>query len=81
MSPELEKLLIENNYENVREIDGMVCAISRFMFTVGVCYGIDLTGYRGRFCFDSYQNAELFLKEWDGKTPPVIGEDGCTAIK
>jgi hypothetical protein len=71
----------ENGYENAREIDGVVCGIMRFMYTVGVCYGIDKTGYSGRFCFSSYMDATLFLKEWDGQTPPVIGEDGCTAIK
>ena len=81
MNSELEKLLAAEGYENVREIDGMVCATVRFIYTVGVCYGIDSIGYRGRFCFDSQQNAELFLKEWDGVTSPVIGEDGCTAIK
>ena len=81
MSPELEQMLIDNGYENIREINGMVCATSRFIFTVGVCYGIDMIGYKGRFCFDNYAFAQLFLEEWDGVTPPVIGEDGCTAIK
>ena len=81
MSPDLEQMLVDNGYQNIREIDGMVCAAMRFIFTVGVCYGIDQTGYRGRFCFDTYQNAMLFLDEWDGRTIPVVGEDGCTAIK
>ena len=57
------------------------CGIARMIFTVGVCYGLDDTGLQGRFCFDTYQNAKLFLDEWDGQTLPVIGEDGCTAIK
>lgn len=81
MNSEFENLLADEGYTNVREIDGMVCATHRYIYTVGVCYGIDMTGYRGRFCFDSQQNAELFLKDWDGQTMPVIGEDGCTAIK
>ena len=55
--------------------------LRRFMYTCGVCYGLDETGYRGRFCFDSMQNARFFLHEWDGQTLPVVGEDGCTAIK
>ena len=71
----------ENGYENVREIDGVVCGTMRFVYTVGVCYGIDETGYRGRFCFDNHLYALLFLNEWDGQTPPIIGEDGCKAIK
>ena len=72
---------IDNEYENVREIDGVVYGIRRFMYTVGVCGGIDETGYSGRFCFSSHMNATLFLMNWDGHTLPVIGEDGCTAIK
>jgi hypothetical protein len=81
LNAELRTQLFVNGYQNMCEIDGMVCATMRFIYTVGVCYGIDSTGYRGRFCFESYQCAELFLKDWDGKTLPVIGEDGCKAIK
>lgn len=58
-----------------------VCGILRFIYTVGVCYGLDETGRRGRFCFDTMQNAQLFLKDWNGVTLPKVGEDGCTAIK
>ena len=71
----------ENGYENIRVIDGVVCGTFRFIYTVGVCYGIDDVGYSGRFCFDNQLSAKLFLKEWDGETLPVIGEDGCKAIK
>lgn len=68
-------------YREVRYVNGMLCGIQRYMFTVGVCVDMDETGYAGRFCFDTWQNAYLFLEEWDGKTPPVVGLDGCTAIK
>lgn len=78
--PTLEAALA-NGYRSTRVIDGMVCAVMRMIFTTGVFYGLDEVGYRGRFCFDTKQNAELFLKDWDGKTVPTIGEDGCTAIK
>lgn len=61
--------------------DRGVCGVFRFMYTVGVCFGIDETGYEGRYCFDTAQNAMLFLEFWDGRTAPVVGEDGCTAIK
>lgn len=81
MNDELTNFLVDEGYSNIHEIDGMVCATLRFIYTVGVVYGIDWTGYRGRFCFESQQCAELFLKDWDGKTLPVVGEDGCTAIK
>jgi hypothetical protein len=72
---------LDNGYTYVMEKDGMVYGLYRFIYTIGVCYGINETGYDGRFCFDSALNALLFIKEWDGKTKPVVGEDGCTAIK
>lgn len=72
----------ELGYARLRFVpDRGVCGILRFIYTVGVCYGLDETGYAGRFCFDTAQNAALFLQNWDGETLPVIGEDGCTAIK
>jgi hypothetical protein len=74
---ELERL----GYTEIATIDGNLCGLMRFMFTVGVCYGLDETGYRGRFCFDNHLDASLFLADWDGSKPPTIGVDGCTAIK
>jgi hypothetical protein len=68
-------------YREIRLIDGEYCGLLRFIYTVGVCYGLDETGYRGRFCFDNHLDASLFLADWDGVTLPVVGEDGCTAIK
>ena len=76
-----EQAARELGYTHVREIDGMVCGLMRFIYTVGVCFKIDETGYGGRFCFSNRYLALAFLKEWDGETPPVIGEDGCVAIK
>ena len=58
-----------------------VCGLRRFIYTVGVCYGLDETGCAGRFCFDTEQNARLFLMDWDGSTPAEVGIDGCKAIK
>lgn len=78
----LLSILDEHGYADVRHVDGRgFCGLMRMMFTVGVCVGLDETGMKGRICFDTWQNAQLFLSEWDGKTEPVVGEDGCTAIK
>ena len=78
----LVKQLNELGYHEIRFIPDLgLCGVQRFMFTCGVCYGLDETGYAGRICFDTWQNASLFLKEWDGVTLPKVGDDGCTAIK
>ena len=61
--------------------NGFLCCVGRFLYTWGVLVDIDMEGCWGRFCFDTQANAVLFLKEWNGYTFPVVGEDGCTAIK
>jgi len=78
------KLLAEleyHGYKNIRFVNMQFCGIMRMVYTVGVFYGLDEYGRRGRFCFDTEQNAELFLADWDGETPPVVGVDGCKAVK
>ena len=81
MDKELLQTLTDNCYSDICIRNGEVCGILRFVFTYGVCVGLDMIGYRCRFCFDTEQNAKLFLSEWDGSYLPVVGEDGCTAIK
>jgi hypothetical protein len=78
---ELEIFVAEMGYTNLRWINGQLCGLYRFLYTIGVVYGISENFYDGRFCFDNRLDAELFLKEWDGKKLPEIGIDGCTAIK
>jgi hypothetical protein len=77
----LQECLTFDGYAGLKTFDGMLCGLMQFMFTVGLCYGIDRTGYTGRYCFSSLEYALGFYYHWDGKTPPVIGVDGCTAIK
>lgn len=76
-----EHMFTEHGYTQLRHINGMACGVMRFIYTCGVCFGLDDTGYVGRYCFDTYQNASLFLKDWDGLSTPKVGVDGCTAVK
>lgn len=73
--------IVEEEYQNIRVIDDMICGTARMIYTTGVFYNLDYCGYSGRFCFDTELNAALFLRDWDGVTPPTIGIDGCKAIK
>jgi hypothetical protein len=68
-------------YIDVKKRGGEFFAISRFIYTYGVLINITEYGYSGRFCFDNLQNAQLFYNDWDFESQPVVGLDGCTAIK
>ena len=70
-----------HGYRNIRYVNKQFCGIMRQIYTVGVFYGMTENRIAGRFCFDTEQNAELFLEEWDGETPPVVGVDGCQVVK
>jgi hypothetical protein len=82
LDPMLVLELTREGYSDLKLCgDAGVCGVLRFMYTCGVCYGMDKDGRKGRFCFDTMQNAQLFIKDWDGTTAPTVGVDGCTAIK
>ena len=70
-------------YGDVRVINNKVCGTFRLLYTHSVMVDIDSDGNYdgGRICFDTHQNAALFLADWDGKTRPVVGVDGCKADK
>lgn len=78
----LEQQLIDLGYGQLREVEGRGwCGLKRYMYTFGLCLGLDETGMKGRICFDTEANAALFFNKWDGKELPEVGFDGCTAIK
>lgn len=65
---DLIKHLTQEGYEHFKHIEGRgLCGIRRFIFTTGVCYGLDMDTYEGRYCFQSYADAVSELDKWDGK--------------
>jgi hypothetical protein len=69
-------------YQYVRYVPGYGwCAVSRYIFTVGLVLGVSGYGLEGRFCFKGLGPALSFYLGWDGSAPPVVGQDGCTADK
>lgn len=67
MKEELEK----QGYTHLREVEGRGwCGLFNFIFTVGLCYGLDESGYRGRYCYPDSLDAKQALKEWDGIGDP-----------
>lgn len=81
-----------DEYTDVRTLPtGEVAGIAQFLFTFGLVVGLDPVGYRTRFCFPTYAEAQKSLKEWNGEgfppgywikkkgdgdvTNPLIGDD------
>jgi len=61
----------EEGYFEIREIPGNgICALMRFVFTVGLVVKIDPTGYERRYCYSSLREAMDDINSWDGTGHP-----------
>jgi len=62
---------MEEGYVMLKELPGRgICALQKFLFTVAIVWGINTTGYRGRWCYGSYMEAAVAFSEWDGNGDP-----------
>ena len=58
-------------YAAVRQLpDGRWIGVMRFIYTVGLCVGLDDMGYRYRYCYQSYIHAVRDAERWDGQGDP-----------
>lgn len=58
-------------YSNLRMVYGIgLCGLMRMAFTTGLFIGIDEHGYYGRYCYPTWKEAEIALKNWDGEGDP-----------
>ncbi len=64
-----------------KSVGNKVIGIQRFIFTYGVILDVKMWSYGGRYCFSDLTSALGFYNEYDGTQVPIIGKDGCTAIK
>jgi hypothetical protein len=59
------KLIFNDGYFHLRDIPGRgICGLRKFVFTVGLCYGLDETGYVGRYCFSEISEAMGAIDQW-----------------
>ena len=71
---ELIQKLESDGYKEIREIPGRgLCGLRQFMFTVGLCYGLQEYSFEGRWCYPHEYALEALvaLKVWDGKEDPA----------
>lgn len=72
LTPEIIQALAPQwGYRDVRVIPGRgICALQYFMYTVGITYGHDGTGYSGRWCYPNMAEAKVAYDKWDGVGDP-----------
>ena len=71
MDNELRKFLKNEGYFQITEVPEVgVCALYRFLFTVGLVVSINEIGYRGRYCYENLSDAKEALDIWDGQGDP-----------
>ena len=76
-----KEFLIDMGYREVRQINGYWYGLYRMMYSVALYCKLDASGNAGgRLCFDTWANAALWLKEWDGVQTPTK-QDGLKADK
>lgn len=67
------KHLEDEGYYLIREIPGHgTCGLFNFMFTVGLCVGIDEQGYYGRYCYATKAEAAVAITIWSGEGDPPL---------
>jgi len=76
LTEEFKERLESEGYMHLREVEGRgICGLMKFIFTVGLVYGIDQIGYKGRWCYPNEKAADAVYAFgiWDGKSDPM----GC----
>jgi hypothetical protein len=68
---DLFDFLSSEGYFEIRQIPGRgYCGLHRMLFTVGIFYGMDAIGYKGRYCYPDLRSAIDGIREWDGIEDP-----------
>ncbi len=75
---ELIQKLEKEGYYKIKHIEGRgLCGLREFLFTIGLCYGLEESSYAGRYCYpkdsENRHDSDIALDIWDGKNEPVGG--------
>lgn len=66
----IDRLIHYENYYKVKYIEELgYCGLQRFIFTVGLCYGVDETGIEGRYCYSNFMDAVIAFDNWNEENP------------
>lgn len=73
---ELIEFLKSEGYYNIREVPGRgLCGLMEFVFTIGLCEGLDEHSYSGRYCYpkELIMESVVAIEVWDGMDDPIGG--------
>ena len=70
VSAELGEFLQAQGYRQLRWIDGVLCGVCGFNFTIGLVVGLSFEGYERRYCYEHLEDAHAALGQWDGGGHP-----------
>lgn len=71
MSEELPDFLRAQGYKNVRQLpDGSWIGTLPFLFTTSLTVDMDWSGYKSRYCYETYEEARIAATYWDGQGDP-----------
>lgn len=74
LTEDMREMLTRKGYVHLREVPGRgVCGVFRFIYTWGLCWGLDGGGYRGRYCYGGQMEAMVALEQWSGEGDPREG--------
>lgn len=66
-----EAFFLELGYVAVRQLpDGRWIGVQKFLYTTGLCVGLDEFGYAHRYCYARTMDALLDAVNWDGTDDP-----------
>lgn len=72
LNEQMQQTLVSEGYYQIKEVPNRgICGLYDFLFTVGLVFGMDEYGYRGRWCYKTREEASIALKYWDGDGDPL----------
>jgi hypothetical protein len=73
LTPELEQHLKAEGFLMLKEINGIIIGIYRYMFTIAIVVDIDKDGYQHRYCYPYEHTRECLMAYhiYEGEGDPI----------
>jgi hypothetical protein len=72
LTDEFKAYLESNGYFDLKEVDGKILGLMRFMYTIAIVVDIDSTGYSHRYCYPNERAFSCLVnyKHYKGEGDP-----------